>query len=172
MVLSAVTYHYGSSDASDPTYYSQYTTYRPRYGNAQPLTVTGPNDAPGWNTVDIAFSPEKIQIYYNGNLYATAEGSYITGKPAYLVFDDVSATGENTLRIPGEVLVRYVRIFSRPLRRAFVAQARALLPRPQLRQAPLRDRRCRRPGTGYRCAGTPDRHELMKVDATWPHPRV
>jgi hypothetical protein len=110
--VSAVTYHYGSSDPSNPTYNSQYTTYRPLYANALPLTVTGPNVRPGWNTVDIAFSPHEIQIYYNGQLYTTAAGSYITGKPAYLVFDDVSATGENTLGIPGTVLIRYVRVFS------------------------------------------------------------
>lgn len=109
---SAVTYHYGSSDPADPTYNSQYTTYRPLYGNAQPLTVTGPNVQPGWNTVDIAFSANEIRIYYNGTLYTTAEGSYITGKPAYLVFDDVSASGENTLGIPGTVLVKDVRVFS------------------------------------------------------------
>jgi hypothetical protein len=110
--VSAVTYHYGSSDPSDPTYNSQYTTYRPLYANALPLTVTGPNVRPGWNTVDIAFSNDAIRTYYNGRLYTTAAGSYITGKPAYLVFDDVSASGENTLGIPGSVLVSYVRVFS------------------------------------------------------------
>jgi hypothetical protein len=109
---SAVTYHYGSSNPSDPTYNLQYTTYRPLYGNARPLPIIGPNVKPGWNTVDIAFSKNAIRIYYNGKLYTTATGSYITGKPAYLVFDDVSASGENTLGIPGEVLVSYVRVFS------------------------------------------------------------
>lgn len=115
---SAVTYHYGSSDPSSPSYNLQYTTYRPLYPvnqagvSAQPLTVTGPDVRPGWNTVDIAFSPKSIRIYYNGTLYTTAEGGYITGKPAYLVFDDVSQAGENTLGIPGDVLVSYVRVFS------------------------------------------------------------
>lgn len=115
---SAVTYHYGSGNPSSPAYNLQYTTYRPLYPvngadvYAKPLSITGPNVKPGWNTVDIAFSKNKIQIYYNGRLYTTAEGSYITGKPAYLVFDDVSQTGENKLGIPGTVLVRYVRIYS------------------------------------------------------------
>jgi hypothetical protein len=109
---SAVTYHYGSGNPSDPAYNLQYTTYRPLYGNARALPVTGPNVRPGWNTVDIAFSKNAIRIYYNGKLYTTAAGSYITGKPAYLVFDDVSASGLNTLGIPGEVEVGYVRVFS------------------------------------------------------------
>lgn len=116
--VSAVTYHYGSSDPSSPDYNLVYTTYRPLYqanGSgvyAQPLTVTGPNVEPGWNTVDIVFSTNEVQIYYNGTLYTTAEGSYITGKPAYLVFDDVSESGENILGTPGNLLVRYVRVFS------------------------------------------------------------
>lgn len=116
--VSSVTYHYGSSDPSSPTYNLQYTTFRPLYpvngagALAQPLTVTGPNVKPGWNTVDIAFSADTIRIYYNGKLYTTAKGSYITGQPAYLVFDDVSQSGMNTLGIPGTVLIRYVRVFS------------------------------------------------------------
>jgi hypothetical protein len=116
--VSAVTYHYGSSDPSSPSYNLSYTTYRPLYPvnaagvYAQPLTVTGPNVHPGWNTVDIVFSTNEIQIYYNHMLYTTAEGSYITGKPAYLVFDDVSGSGENTLGIPGYMLVRYVAVYS------------------------------------------------------------
>jgi len=115
---SAVTYHYGSSDPSSPSYNLSYTTYRPLYPvnaagtYAQPLYVTGPNVRPGWNTVDIAFSDHTIRIYYNGTLYTTAEGSYVTGQPAYLDFDDVSQAGENTLGIPGDMLVSSVQVFS------------------------------------------------------------
>jgi hypothetical protein len=109
---SAVTYHYGSSNPSSPSYNLQYTTFRPLYGNARPLPITGPNVKPGWNTVDIAFSPKAIRIYYNGKRYTTAAGRYITGKPAYLVFDDVSASSAGPLGIPGQVLVRYVRVFT------------------------------------------------------------
>lgn len=117
--VSAVTYHYGSSDPSSPDYNLGYTTYRPLYPTnssgalVQPLTVTGPNVTPGWNTVDIVFSTQEIRIYYNGHLFTTAKGSYITGQPAYLVFDDVSQSSMNTLGIPGTMLVKNVHIFSR-----------------------------------------------------------
>jgi len=109
--VNAVTYHYGATDRSAPTFNLQYTSRQP-VGDSGELEAVGPNVKPGWNTVDIDFAKNAIRVYYNGALYTTVAGSYVTGKPAYLVFDAVSVAGDDKLGIPGEVQVSYVRVFS------------------------------------------------------------
>jgi beta-glucanase (GH16 family) len=112
--VNGVTYHYGATDRSAPTFNLQYSTRVPRTrsGKVGELEVAGPNVKPGWNTIDIAFAKNAIRVYYNGTLYTTVAGSYVTDKPAYLVFDAVSVAGEDRLGIPAEVQVSYVRVFS------------------------------------------------------------
>ena len=80
------------------------------------------NIQPGWHIIDIAWSGNGLQIYYDGALYVSIHESVTTGKnndPMRVVFSEGSclngaanecvAGGEGAA---GNVQVKYLRVFS------------------------------------------------------------
>jgi hypothetical protein len=86
---------------------------------AHTLTPAGKNITTGWQIVDIAYFDQKIQVFYDGHLYVTITGKYITGAPAWIVFGDgscqsatYSVCGSATdIGVAGKFEVKWLRIF-------------------------------------------------------------
>ena len=117
----------GETDAVETTFGTQFVTYRYGKGNstvstcnrangcddkAGPLYPQSPNIRAGWHTVDIAYGWKRIQIFYDGRSYVSIAGRFVTMKPAWIVFSAGSDSSMDTIGIPGNVKVAWVRIFA------------------------------------------------------------
>jgi hypothetical protein len=123
---SFVSYHYGTGGAdteatTDPwTYPAKKVQLSPENTSAVPAL---PNILPdAWTHVTIAFGKDaagdfKCDVYYNGTLYCTVAGPFVTGKPMWITAG--TSFGAATLGAsqapydqPGTLEVQYVRVFS------------------------------------------------------------
>jgi hypothetical protein len=66
---------------------------------------------PGWVTIDVAFSPHSATVSYNGRLFATFSGSYVTGQPMQIVADLTSGP-DGGAAVPATMQVAYIRLVS------------------------------------------------------------
>jgi hypothetical protein len=104
---SYVTYHYSASDAvsTDPWEHA--------------LAPVGKNITTGWHIVDVAYFNKKIEVFYDGHLYVTIAGSYVSDSPAWIVFGDGSCQSATysvcasaaDIGVAGAFQVKWVRIF-------------------------------------------------------------
>ncbi len=129
----------GELDAAEDNYGVNYLTwhYAPCNRQASSSTIsTGPWQydcktnapaprtrnitAPGWNIVDIAFTATGFSVYYNGRLFDSIKENVTTpGKdPMWLTVSEWSceqpwfnACAKGTSGRPGNIQVRYIRIF-------------------------------------------------------------
>ena len=129
----------GELDAAEDNYGVNYLTwhYAPCNSKASSSTIsTGPWQydcktnappprtrditAPGWSVVDIAFTATGFSVYYNGRLYDSIRENVTTpGKdPMWLTVSEWSckqtwfnACAKGTSGKPGNVQVRYIRVF-------------------------------------------------------------
>jgi hypothetical protein len=130
----------GELDAVEDNYGANYLTwhYAPCNSHASSSTIsTGPWQydcktnapaprtrnitAPGWNIVDIAFTATGFSVYYNGKLFDSIKENVTTpGKdPMWLTVSEwgckqpwFNACARGTSGKPGNVQVRYIRVFS------------------------------------------------------------
>lgn len=117
---SYVSYHYGSGSGSeattDPfTYPAKKVQLAPKNTAAAPAK---PNILPDtWTHVTAAFAPGKVDVYYEGVLYCTISGSYVTGAPMYITAGTSFGAGglganQAPYDVPGSVELQWVRVFS------------------------------------------------------------
>lgn len=114
----------GELDAVESVHGDSYVSYH--YTGNQTVTVgtktltpVGQNITPGWHIVDVAYFGQKIEIFYDGHLYVTIAGSYVTATPAWIVFGDGSCqsatysvcASDADIGVAGNVQVKYLRIF-------------------------------------------------------------
>ena len=130
----------GELDAVEDNYGANYLTwhYAPCNSHASSSTIsTGPWQyncktnapaprtrnitAPGWNIVDIAFTATGFSVYYNGKLFDSIKENVTTAgnDPMWLTVSEGSckqpwfnACVRGTGGKPGNVQVRYIRVFS------------------------------------------------------------
>jgi len=113
---SAVSYHWGSSD--------NLQTVSTDSGGEEKLPAETSNITPGWHVVDIVWTSGFFAVYYDGNLYASYQGSVVTGAALQVeisssVAPDNSAV-ENLLggppinsdSSPATIAVKYVKVLS------------------------------------------------------------
>jgi hypothetical protein len=116
----------GELDAVESTQGQNYVSYH-YPGNKtvstdpweQPLKPVGKNITPGWHIVDVAYFSKKIQVFYDGKLYVTIAGSYVTDNPAWIVFSEGSCQSATysvcgsaaDVGVAGAVEVKWLRIF-------------------------------------------------------------
>jgi hypothetical protein len=108
-----VTWHYGDNNSTIGT----------GSWNGQVVYPTGPNIKPNvWETVDILFGSDDIQIFYNGIHYVSIPQNLTpAGKdPMYFTLSEgsceaeganVCVNGSQGVDSPGKMLVNYVREF-------------------------------------------------------------
>ena len=121
---SFVSYHYGSGSSSqattDPwTYPAKTVQLSPKNSTTAPVA---PNILPDqWTYVTLAFgkgaSGNYCDVYYDGTLYCTIAGSYVTGDPMWITAGTgfgASVLGSNQAPYdqPGNIEIQYVRVFS------------------------------------------------------------
>jgi hypothetical protein len=122
---SFISYHYGTGSSSnattDPwTYASKTVQLSPKNSTAAPVA---PNIVPDeWTYVTMAFGKNaagnyQCEVFYNGVLYCTVAGAYVTGDSMYLT----AGTGFGAATLgssqapydqPGTLEIQYVRVFS------------------------------------------------------------
>jgi hypothetical protein len=117
---SFISYHYGSGSSSqattDPWAYAAKTVQlAPKNSTSAPAA---PNIVPDeWTYVTLAFGKGKCDVYYNGALYCTIGGSYVTGDPMFITAGTsfggpVLGSGQTPFDQPGTLEIQYVRVFS------------------------------------------------------------
>jgi len=122
---SFVSYHYGSGSGSnattDPwTYAGKTVQLTPKNTASAPAA---PNILPdAWTYVTLAFGKDaggghKVDVYYNGTLYCTIDGAYVTGDPMYITSGvSFGGPGLGSSQVPfdqpGSIEIQYVRVFS------------------------------------------------------------
>jgi hypothetical protein len=87
----------------------------------QALKAAGKDITTGWHIVDVAYFAQKIEIFYDGQLYVTIAGKYITTTPAWIVFGDGSCqsatynvcASDSDIGVKGNFEVKWMRIFKR-----------------------------------------------------------
>jgi hypothetical protein len=110
-----VTWHYGTNNTTEGT----------GSWNNTVLTPTGPNIAPGWHIVDIAFGGNRIQVFYDGYSYLTLPETLTatTDDPMWITFSTGSckADGDNECKngtlgigVAGNIQIKYLRAFLPP----------------------------------------------------------
>ncbi len=122
---SYVSYHYGSGSGSEAT--TDPWTYPAKTAQLQPKNSTSapavPNILPDtWTHVTLAFGKDasgnhKADVYYDGTLYCTIAGSYVTGAPMYVTAGTgfggpVLGSSAAPYDVPGSIEIQYVRVFS------------------------------------------------------------
>jgi hypothetical protein len=83
------------------------------------LTPVGKNITIGWHIVDVAYFAKKIEIFYDGHLYVTIAGDYISKAPAWIVLGDSSCrsatysvcASASDIGVAGNFKVKWLRIF-------------------------------------------------------------
>jgi len=118
---SYVSYHYGTNGqnteaTTNPwTYLAKQVQLQPKNSTSVPAA---PNILPDkWTYVTLAFGPGKVDVYYDGTLYCTIAGPYVTGAPMYitagLAFGAPGLGGNQApYDAPGSIEIQYVRVFS------------------------------------------------------------
>jgi hypothetical protein len=122
---SYVSYHYGTGSSSvattDPwTYAAKTVQLSPKNSTTVPAA---PNIVPdAWTYVTLAFSKSagggyQCEVYYNGTLYCTVSGEFVTGSPMFVTAGisyggPVLGTAQTPFDQPGSVEIQYVRVFS------------------------------------------------------------
>jgi hypothetical protein len=123
---SFVSYHYGANGSdteatTDPwAYAAKKVQLTPKNTTAAPVA---PNILPDqWTHVTIAFGRDaggnhKCDVYYEGLLYSTVAGSFVTGAPMFVtagVSFGASTLGSSQAPYdqPGNIEIQYVRVFS------------------------------------------------------------
>jgi hypothetical protein len=120
-----VSYHYGSGSGSDATtdpwtYSGKTVQLSPKNTAAVPAA---PNILPDtWTYVTLAFGKAangdyQCEVYYNGTLYCTVSGSYVTGDPMFITAGTafggpVLGDAQTPYDQPGNVELQYIRVFS------------------------------------------------------------
>jgi hypothetical protein len=122
---SYVSYHYGSGSSSQAT--TDPWTYAAKTVQLQPENSTSapaaPNIVPGeWTYVTLAFGKNaagdyQCEVFYNGVLYCTISGSYVTGSPMLIAAGTsfgaaVLGSNQSAYDQPGNIQIQYVRVFS------------------------------------------------------------
>jgi len=117
---SFVSYHYGTGASSDAT--TDPWTYPAKTIQLQPENTTtapvAPNIVPdAWTYVTLAFGSHQCEVFYNGVLYCTISGAFVTSGPMFVTAG--TGFGAGTLGAsqapydqPGTVEIQYVRVFS------------------------------------------------------------
>ena len=122
---SYVSYHYGSGSSSQATtdpwaYPAKTVQLTPENTTSAPVA---PNIVPNeWTYVTLAFGKDasgdyKCDVYYNGVLYCTIAGSYVTGKPMFITAGtgfggSVLGSSQTPYDQPGNIEIQYLRVFS------------------------------------------------------------
>jgi hypothetical protein len=122
---SYVSYHYGSGTSSDATtdpwtYPAKTVQLAPDNTSAVPVA---PNILPDtWTYVTLAFGKNAAgdyycEVFYNGVLYCTIAGAWVTGDPMYITAGTgfggpVLGSSQTPYDKPGTVELQYVRVFS------------------------------------------------------------
>jgi hypothetical protein len=122
---SFVSYHYGSGSSSeattDPwTYPAKTVQLSPENSTAVPVA---PNIVPDeWTYVTVAFGKNaagdyQCEVFYNGVLYCTVAGAFVTGDPMWITAGisyggPVLGSNQTPYDQPGNVEIQYVRVFS------------------------------------------------------------
>lgn len=122
---SYVSYHYGSGSSSQAT--TDPWTYPAKTVQLQPKNSTSAPAAPNilpdaWTYVTLAFGKAAgggyyCDVYYNGALYCTISGSYVTGAPMWITAGtgfgaSVLGSSQAPYDQPGNIELQYVRVFS------------------------------------------------------------
>jgi hypothetical protein len=122
---SFVSYHYGTGSSSSAT--TNPWTYAGKTVQLQPENNTSvpaaPNIVPdAWTYVTLAFGKDasgnhKCDVYYNGTLYCTIDGSYVSGDPMYITAGTamggpVLGSNQTPYDQPGTIEIQYIRVFS------------------------------------------------------------
>jgi hypothetical protein len=115
-----VSVHYGSVAATS-TSSGVWTTapqgWAPAGASYATPSAGAANVQPGWNVVDIEFTPADANIYFNGELFVTVPASVLTHDPAYLNFGVSGPNGYDPdypmwPAGPATEDVQYVKVFS------------------------------------------------------------
>lgn len=122
---SFVSYHYGSGTSSvattDPwTYAAKTVQLAPKNATSAPAA---PNIVPDqWTHVTMAFGKDaagdfKCDVYYEGKLYCTISGPFVTGQPMLVTAGTsfggpVLGSNQAPYDQPGSVELQYIRVFS------------------------------------------------------------
>jgi hypothetical protein len=122
---SFVSYHYGSGSSSQAT--TDPWTYAAKTVQLQPENSTSAPAAPNilpdtWTYVTLAFGKNAagdyyVDVFYNGVLYTTIAGSYVTGDPMYITAGTgfgaaVLGSNQSAYDQLGNIQIQYVRVFS------------------------------------------------------------
>lgn len=122
---SFVSYHYGTGSSSTAT--TNPWTYPGKTIQLQPDNTSPvpapPNILPDtWTHVTLAFGKDaagdcKCDVYYDGALYCTIAGPYVTGAPMYVTAGTgfggpVLGSAQAPYDQPGSIEIQYVRVFS------------------------------------------------------------
>jgi hypothetical protein len=122
---SYVSYHYGSGSSSEAT--TNPWTYPAKTVQLQPENSTNAPAAPNilpdqWARVTLAFGKDpggnyKCDVYYNGVLYCTIDGPYVTGAPMWITAGTsfggpVLGSNQAPYDQPGNIEIQYIRVFS------------------------------------------------------------
>jgi hypothetical protein len=110
-----VTWHYGTNNTTEGT----------GSWNNKVLTPTGPNIAPGWHIIDIAFGGNRIQVFYDGYSYLTLPETLTadTDDPMWITFstgscesggNNVCKNGTLGIGVSGNIQIKYLRAFLPP----------------------------------------------------------
>jgi hypothetical protein len=122
---SFVSYHYGTGSSSQATtdpwaYPAKTVQLSPKNSTAAPVA---PNIVPdAWTYVTLAFGKDasgnhKVDVYYNGALYCTISGPYVTGKPMFVTAGTgfggaVLGSSQAPYDQPGNIGIQYIRVFT------------------------------------------------------------
>jgi hypothetical protein len=122
---SFVSYHYGSGSSSEATtdpwiYPAKTVQLQPKNSTTAPAA---PNIVPDqWTHVTLAFGKDaagdfKCDVYYEGTLYCTIAGPFVTGQPMLVTAGTsfggaVLGSAQTPYDQPGNVAIQYIRVFS------------------------------------------------------------
>ena len=118
--VNYVSVHYGSAAAGGGST-GDWTTEPQGWEPAGAIYATpnagAANVQPGWNVVDMEFTPADANVYINGSLFVTIPASVLTHDPAYLDFGISGPNGydpdyPNWPAGPATEDVQYVKVFS------------------------------------------------------------
>jgi hypothetical protein len=115
-----VSVHYGSvaaTGASTGVWTTAPQGWAPAGASYAAPNAGAANVQPGWNVVDIEFTPADANIYFNGQLFVTVPGGVLTHDPAYLNFGISGPNGNDPdypmwPAGPATEDVQYVKVFS------------------------------------------------------------
>jgi hypothetical protein len=123
---SYVSYHYGTNGqnteaTTNPwTYAAKKVQLQPENNSSVPAA---PNILPDtWTYVTLAFGKDAggnylVDVYYDGVLYCTIDGPYVTGDPMYITAGTgfggpVLGSSQTPYDQPGNIEIQYIRVFS------------------------------------------------------------